>query len=123
MYRNVLSMYTTYVVSIATLRYKYGSMLENLSSSYMLKPDQYEYLFDWLIQQAFIDLATNSSFRLQQHYRHEVYEDIYETHFKYTMSSYLLDRLKDIQVPPPNTHNTIYKLMVCGDVLFISRGM
>lgn len=123
MTNGIVSTYTTYVVSISNMRAVYISELDYLSKTYLLKSDQFEYLFDWMLQQAFLDLMPNNTYGLQQHYKHDLFEQIYETYYKYRLPVSIAARLRDLSVDHPSTHNSIYKLMVCGDILFISKGL
>jgi hypothetical protein len=122
MTNSILTVYTTYVVSIATMRIRFTQDLPVLILTYLLKSDEYEHLFDWLIQRAYLDLLHDNKFGLQQHYQHDVFEMIYDNHYKYVLPTYIADRLRDIHVLHPSHEKTIHKLMVCGDIVFISKG-
>jgi hypothetical protein len=119
----ILANYTTYVISIATMRVMYTQLLPEIVQSYLIRTDELEDLFDWLIQESFTSLMQGSEYRLNTHYRHDVFRLVYDNHFKYLMPMFLRDRMKDVNMSRPGSTNMPYKLMVCGDVLFISKGM
>jgi hypothetical protein len=119
----ILANYTTYVISIATMRVSYSQLLPEIVQSYLIRMDELEDLFDWLIQESFTSLMQGSHYRLNTHYRHDVFRIVYDSHFKYMMPMFLRDRMRDINMSHPGSANCPYKLMVCGDVLFISKGM
>jgi hypothetical protein len=105
------------------MRVMYTQLLPEIVQSYLIRTDELEDLFDWLIQESFSSLMQGSEYRLNTHYRHDVFRLVYDNYFKYSMPVFLRDRMKDINMSDPGSTNMPYKLMVCGDVLFISKGM
>jgi hypothetical protein len=115
--------YFTYCLDISYLRKLYDDNFVSISSTYRIPITDKEILYDWMVMKAVKDMI-GPNIQLPIFYRHEIYEMIY-AEVGNEFSKYLLYQTNKTNVTLTDINGFIssIKLMVCGNILFISKGL
>lgn len=114
--------HVTVVLSLQSLRYFYLNSFSDISKQYMIRLDEEEDLYDWLVTEALqrvLQLIYRAS--VGAHYRHDIYKNVYDSigaEFQYHVKHQILHvhRLSFLQ-------GQKVKILVAGDTLFITKGV
>jgi hypothetical protein len=125
----IMSNYVTYVLNISFIRHMFKQDLESICLEHSLRWYDCEPMYDWLITEAICDLLGGHRHFVKGHYKNDYYNIVYLDKYKLKLRDYISNQLLylsiDLTVPRLDQHNLypVYKLMVCGDNLFISKGV
>jgi hypothetical protein len=119
---NIMSNYVTYVLTISGIRHVFKRDLKYYHA---------EDLYDWLIKETISDILGGHRHFVQNHQKHDVYFLIYRNKYTPMLKTYIQSQLISLninlniqsQVSLALDCYPVYKLMVCGDTLFISKGI
>jgi hypothetical protein len=126
-----MSSYVTYVLTISSIRHIFKSDIESICAEYGLKYYHAEDLYDWLIKETISDILGGHRHFVQNHQKHDVYFLVYQNKYTPMLKTYIQSQLTSLninlniqsQVCLALDCYPVYKLMVCGDTLFISKGI
>ena len=111
-------LYSVIFLDISDLKIYYQTLFSSFKSNYLLKDDEYEACYDWVINECTKRIFLSNGVTLTGHYRNDVYKCVHDQigHlFEETIRTSLIRQSYGFVV------GTKVKSLVCGSNLIIAR--
>lgn len=118
--KNIIPHYSMITLDVSDLKAYYSLMFKDFIKTYILRDDDHEACYDWIINEALKKLFTSYGCRLDNHHRHDVYKCVYEDigHIvEKSLRKYLEVQKYDFIA------GTKVKTMICGPFLVLARSI
>lgn len=112
--------YSIIILSLSAFRSIYINDFEHICSSYNIRRDEREILYDWLVTEAINNIMIFKCHNnVQYHYRHDVYKCVY-TEYRYRIENHINNQITQHKLT--FLRDNFIKVMVAGDSLILARG-